>query len=295
MSATGNRPCPACRAPDSRARGDVSGFRIQACRHCKTLFTAHLPTTTESTDYGAYYHDENLEVPAFVHRRLEELVGGFDDDRRLNRWLDVGCGAGALLEAARWREWQVTGTEIAEPATEAARARGLDVRSGELGELDLAERSFDVVSMVEVLEHVPDVSALLTESRRLLRPGGALYVTTPHARGISGRLLGMRWSVVSPPEHLQLFSARGLRIALASAGLSIRTLRTHAVNPSELLRTARFGTEPMRPGARVESGYRLNESLLSTRAGAAFRGVANAALGATRLGDTIKLVAERPG
>ena len=50
----------------------------------------------------------------------------------------------------------------------------------------------------------------------------------------------------------------------------------------------------MRPGARVESGYRLNESLSSSRAGAALKGAANAALSATRLGDTIKLVAERP-
>jgi SAM-dependent methyltransferase len=273
----------------------VNGFRILACRYCHTLFTAHLPKTTESTDYGAYYHGGNLEVPTLVHRRLEELVRGFDADRRLNRWLDVGSGAGALLQAARRLGWQVTGTEIAERAAEATRARGLDVRTGELDELDLPETGFDVVSAVEVLEHVPDVSGLLVESRRLLRPGGALYVTTPHATGVSGRMLGTRWSVVSPPEHLQLFSGRGVRIALESSGLSIRTLRTHGVNPNELLRAARFRKHPVRYGDRVESGYHLNESLSSSLAGAAFKGAANAALGATRLGDTIKLVAERLG
>ncbi len=197
MSAIRARPCPACRATDSRARGEVNGFRIEACSRCKTLFTEHLPTATDSTDYGAYYHDGNLEVPAFVHGRLDELVRGFDGDRQLNRWLDVGCGAGALLHAARRRGWQVTGTEIAERAVKAMRLGGLDVRRGELGELGLAESGFDVVSIVEVLEHVRRWARSLPQSRRLLRPGGALYVTTPHARGISARLLGLSgaWSL----------------------------------------------------------------------------------------------------
>jgi 2-polyprenyl-3-methyl-5-hydroxy-6-metoxy-1,4-benzoquinol methylase len=178
---------------------------MQSCRLCGTVFTARLPSSTESKDYEGYYHEENLKIPAFVHRRLEELVSDFDEDRQLNRWLDVGCGAGTLLEAARGRGWEVIGTEVAERAAQALRPKGFDVRSGELGQLELPEAEFDVVSMLEVIEHVPDVSALLAASRRLLRPGGALYVTTPHGRGISARLLGTKWSVVCPPEHLQLF------------------------------------------------------------------------------------------
>lgn len=258
------------------------------------MFTARLPTAAESTDYGGYYHANNLEVPSFVHRRLDEIVRGFEADRRLNRWLDLGCGAGTLLQAARGRGWDAIGTEVAGPAAETLRAKGLDVRSGELNQLDLPEAGFDVVSMIEVIEHVPDVSALLTASRNLLRPGGVLYITTPHGRGISGRLLSTKWSVVAPPEHLQLFSRPGLRTALERSGFAVRSVHTAAVNPTELLQALRRDQGAAVPVDRVESSYRLNESLSSSRAGAVLKGAANAVLNATRLGDAIKLVAERP-
>ena len=289
------RLCPACRASDSDFTGDVNGFHMRICRQCRTMFTAQLPAADDSTDYGAYYHQGNLEVPTFVRSRLEELVSDFDCDRSLNRWLDVGCGAGTLMQAARGRGWHVVGTEVAERAAEAMRAKGFDVRSGKLDQLDLPEAGFDVVSMIEVIEHVPDVDTILIATRRLLRPGGVLYLTTPHVRGISSRLLGTRWSVVSPPEHLQLFSIRGLSDLLERSGFGVRRARAVALNPAELLRAALDGEHAAETFRRVESSYRLNESLTSSRAGAAVKAAANEALNGTRLGDTIKLVAERRG
>jgi SAM-dependent methyltransferase len=262
------------------------------CENCGTLFTAELPGPASSHDYESYYHAGNLDVPEFVHGRLGELVRSFEDRRRLNRWLDVGCGAGTLMQAARQAGWDVVGTEVAGSAVDALRTAGFEVLVGELNELELANAGFDVVSVVEVVEHLPDPRALLIEAARHLRPGGVLYVTTPHARGISGRLLGTRWSVVAPPEHLQLFSVSGLRLALEGSGLKVRAMRTHAVNPSELIHA--FRSRPaLEGGSRVDASYRLNESLMSSRRGALVKRAANAALSATRLGDSIKVVAER--
>jgi len=149
------------------------------------------------------------------------------------------------------------------------------------------------VSIVEVVEHVADTDSLLRSARRVLRPGGALYLTTPHGRGLSARTLGLGWSVVTPPEHLQLFSVTGLTALAERAGLRVRELHTHAVNPRELL--ARLRPAASRPACdRVATGYRLNESLHSNRAGVAAKTAANAALDILRLGDTLKLTAERP-
>lgn len=266
---------------------------MQSCRGCGTVFTARLPDPGEATDYGGYYRAENLEVPPFVHRRLAQIVASFEGHRRLGRWLDVGSGAGTLMAAARGKGWDVVGTEVAEVAAAATRARGLDVRVGDLGELGLPDASFDVVSMLEVVEHVSNAQALLAAAHSLLRPGGVLYVTTPNGRGISGRLLRMEWSVVSPPEHLQLFSLRGLRIVLRGSGFAVRTAQTHGLNPHELLHALRSREVPATAPSRVETSYRLNESLSSTRAGAMVKRAANAALGASRLGDSIKVLAQR--
>jgi SAM-dependent methyltransferase len=291
------RPCPACLGSRSRELGVANGFPVRSCAACRTIFTARLPEEDDAEDYGSYYHEGNLEVPDFVRRRLEEIVSGFDRHRRLNSWLDVGCGAGTLLHAVAARGWDGIGTEIASVAVDKLRSEGLDVRRGELGELDLPPGGFDVVSMIEVLEHVPFPDALLESCRTLVRPGGALYITTPHARGLSGRLLGARWQVVGPPEHLQLYSTRGLRTAVTRAGFSRGSVETHGVNPKALrdaLLPSRDGAEPGE--SPVSSAYRLNEALSSSRRGVLAKRAANGILDATRLGDNLKLVADRaPG
>jgi SAM-dependent methyltransferase len=287
------RACPACAERHGRPAGFVAGFDLQRCDACGTLYVAELPDASAAVDYDDYYHEGNLAVPAFVHDRLRALVAGFEADRSLNRWLDVGCGAGTLLDAVAAAGWQATGTEVSRGAADAVGKRGYDIRVGDLRELDLPAGAFDVVSMVEVVEHVPDAREQIQAAAGLLRPGGVLYVTTPHGRGISARLLGARWSVVAPPEHLQLFSVPGIRAALRDAGLTARTVKTQAVNPSELLAALRRKRTAVGPGSRVESGYRLNEALTSHASGTAVKRVANSALAATRLGDSIRLVAER--
>jgi hypothetical protein len=111
--------------------------------------------------------------------------------------------------------------------------------------------------------------------------------------GLSARTLGLGWSVVAPPEHLQLFSATGLTALTERAGLRVRELHTHAVNPRELL--ARLRPAASRPACdRVAMGYRLSESLIAIAPGVAAKTDANTALDLLRLGDTLKLTAERP-
>jgi SAM-dependent methyltransferase len=298
MMSTGEaRRCPACGGSADRTAGEVNGFGIVRCGTCRTLFTDRLPAEPEVKDYTGYYHADNLVIPAFVQARLGEIVGAFATYRDTNRWLDVGCGAGTLIRAASGLGWTVVGTELAPPAVDAAREAGLDVRLGELSELDLEADTFDVVSLVEVLEHVPEPRRLLAEVTPLIRPGGALYLTTPHVRGIDARLLGTDWGAVAPPEHLQLFSVGGMRSALESCGLKVVRVRTHGVNPHELvtaLRPGRKGTAPT-GNERVMATYQLNESLSTRPGGAILKGGVNAVLSITRLGDTLKMVAERSG
>jgi 2-polyprenyl-3-methyl-5-hydroxy-6-metoxy-1,4-benzoquinol methylase len=274
--------------------GAANGFPLRRCSGCGTLLVARLPSDPDEAErYEGYYHAGNLEVPAFVERRLGEVVARFERYRTDGRWLDVGCGAGALMRAAAERGWTAVGTEVAPRAAEAVRAQGFEVHLGELESHGLPEGSFDVVSLVEVVEHVPEPRGLTSTAARLLRPGGALYLTTPHGQGISARALRTRWSAVAPPEHLQLFSLRGLDAMLAHAGLRSREVRTHAVNPHELLAACRHRSAPY-AGSRVETGYRLNEALTANPAGAVAKDAVNAVLSGLRLGDAIKLVAEVP-
>ena len=278
------RPCPACQASDARTLGDKDSYRLVRCKRCATLYTAEAVQGA----YDDYYDDANLEVPAFIAGRIDEIVGGFDSCRRTNRLLDVGFGAGTFLQAARRAGWNVAGVEVSLPAIEQARRDGFDVFHGTLQDAAYAEASFDVVVATEIFEHLVSVRPLLDEIARVLRPGGLLWATTPNARGLSARVLGKAWSVVSPPEHLQLFSIAGVRSLLGAAGFRDASVLAEGVNPYELL--DRFRGRRVR---RVASGYELISYLSRSRSRRALKRLVNRVLSLLLLGDSLKISAHR--
>ena len=298
-SATENarrRACPACHSVDSLKRGNKSGFEMLACRRCQTLFTSALPDAERAEDYDSYYSEANLTVPDFINQRLDEIVKEFAAYRQNGRFLDVGFGSGILLEAARRANWQTSGVEVAESAVEQARRMGFDVFCGTLQSAGYPDNYFDVITASEVLEHVPDPEVVLREIARVLRAGGLLWLTTPHVRGVSAHLLGLKWSIVSPPEHLQLFSVSGLRSMLTENGFRCVRVATEGVNPYELLHSVRVGQHPTEleaPHDRVTSGYHLNEALMASPSRRFLKSALNRLLNLGRLGDSLKIWAEK--
>jgi 2-polyprenyl-3-methyl-5-hydroxy-6-metoxy-1,4-benzoquinol methylase len=297
--------CPACRRVGGRNQGSKNDFRVFSCESCATLYTVHLPGVSHSQDYDSYYTAENLTVPAFVDRRLDEIVPTFEPYRKNNRLLDVGFGAGSFLEAAARNNWQALGVEVSQSAVEHVRERGFEVFCGELEKAAYPDDYFDVVILSEVLEHVPDPMALLEASVRVLRPGGLLWATTPHGRGISARLLGLEWSNVCPPDHLQLFSVAGTEALLSGAGLRRLEIATHGTNPFEILHSMRarmkgpaqekgkLASEGGESFNRVESSYQLNEFLSDSPLRRFLKGTLNSLLNVVRMGDSLKIRAEK--
>ena len=121
---------------------------------------------------------QNL-VPARL-REFDPVVG----DWRGKRVLDLGCAGGFMAEALAARGAVVTGLDPAVAAVAAGRAQsratgsGVGYLAGTGEHLPLADRSFDVVVCVDVLEHVRDLTAVIAETRRVLRPGGLFLFDT---------------------------------------------------------------------------------------------------------------------
>lgn len=276
-------------AVSSKTIGIKSSFEWERCRQCHLHYVR---TEDHHLDeyYKDYYGDDSPVVPDSVRNRLDQLVQSFEPYRSLNRVLDVGFGAGWLLRAAAEQGWSCWGTELAMESIRVARVEGWQVSQADLPDSELPPGHFDVITLVEVLEHLPDPLAYLKETTRLLRPGGLLYGTTPNARGVNARILGLDWTGYSAPEHLQLFSPRALRYGLASAGLDLIHLRAEGFNPFELLARRRH-----RPTGidRVEAAYALNERMLGTGSRRAVKSIANHVLSRTRLGDSLKVYAVR--
>jgi len=248
---------------------------------------------------GGYYTKENLEVPEFVVNRLEEIVNSFASYRVNNKLLDIGCGAGSLLMAAKRAEWEAEGVELSHPTAEHLGKQGLKVFPGEVADAAFPTGHFDVVTAGELLEHVPDPSSLIAEIARVLRPGGIFWATTPHSNGICGHVLKLNWTLVAPPEHLHLFSIRGLTSLLSHHGFRNVQIKSEGLSLAELLGTLPGRQRDPAPYApinshdRVRTDYRWNEQLLKNRRRRMLKSAVNAALRASRLGDFLKIRAER--
>ena len=293
--------CPACHARNPRRLGRKEAFEVLSCQSCATIYTYSGSSTPR--DYGDYYTEENLSVPDSIHKRLDEIVAGFSGYRMHNRMLEVGFGAGFLLGAAGRAGWGVEGVEVSISAVRHAESLGFKTFCGELAEARYEDASFDVVIATELLEHLQDPGAMIREIARVLRPGGLFWGTTPNPRGLSPRLLGLEWSVICPPEHLQLLSENGVRNLLVEAGFRNVRIDTEGTNPFELVkfreRKRKGGLLPNDGLAtftdcdRVNAGYRLNETLTKSGSRRVVKNFLNSLLRLSHLGDTLKIWAER--
>lgn len=136
------------------------------------------------------------------------------------RLLDVGANVGILVATARRMGLEAVGLEVnpdlvAEAERRHPRARFL---CGTLEEADLAGAAFDGIYCSEVIEHVPDVEAFVKEIHRILRPGGALYLTSP---SLHEYRTGQGWRDLGAPDHKLYFSHDNIAGFLNRHGLRL--------------------------------------------------------------------------
>ena len=174
-------------------------------------------------------------VPLLANRAQSALYAHFYlPVRPGGRLLEVGCGSGAQLQTLQRDGWQVSGLDFDPAAVAAARSRGLDVTVGDVRDLALPAARFDAIVMAQLIEHVYDPPGLLKECARLLKPGGRLVAITPNAEALGHRVYGRDWRGLEPPRHLVVYTARGLRVACAHAGLQVEHLEATARDAANL-------------------------------------------------------------
>ncbi|WP_157083164.1 class I SAM-dependent methyltransferase [Novosphingobium lentum] len=208
------------------------GYRLVACTACGLAFIANPPDAAELErlySSATSYHTDLAAPGSALFLRMEGIA---HDHLAVVRQvassgdlLDVGCSTGQWLTLARSQGFDVAGVEFSAESAQFARDRfGLTVDRGSIHECTRPDASVDVLTMFDVIEHVPDPSADIAAAFRLLRGGGQFVLSTPNIDGLFPRLsytlanrIGL-WPHPDPPHHLYQFSVRTLGAMLEKAG-----------------------------------------------------------------------------
>ncbi|MDQ6904216.1 MAG: class I SAM-dependent methyltransferase, partial [Bacteroidota bacterium] len=174
-------------------------------------------------NYGVVYNVRSrLEARRFLKR-----CRSLPNDARI---LDIGCGDGFHLDLFRRfgkKSWILEGVDIDKRAVEAATALGFKVHMGSVEEIELPENAYDLVFIIQTIEHVAKPDEVLRAIHRLLRKGGRVVIVTDNTGSIDFKLFkGSYWGGYHFPRHWNLFNRRSISMLGKNTGFEIENLRT---------------------------------------------------------------------
>jgi 2-polyprenyl-3-methyl-5-hydroxy-6-metoxy-1,4-benzoquinol methylase len=202
-------PCPVCGGTRFTELFRKHGEPFSKCHGCGLVLINPRPVYAEVLQtYDADYSRAYAGKTDSKRRRAARTVRRLRRVQPAGRWLDVGCSAGFIVEAAKKSGYEAHGIDVEAWGIEHARKTlGLEnVRQGFLEDQGYADGFFNVITSYEVIEHVPDLNRFVAELKRLLAPGGILEISTPDIGHWRRPRKLETWNAILPSEHLYYFS-----------------------------------------------------------------------------------------
>ena len=265
-------PCPTCgqEAPSRKLFQRTDGHGIRFCNGCGLIFMSprfsarKLAEIYEREDYSDISVFANFDYEQWKQQKgynvrpmtsykvkgmLLDLVANYLPPGA--QLLDVGCGFGLTVYEANKRGFRADGIDISTRFLKLAREKlGLTLKQGRLEDLRLPDKSYDGVIFWDVLEHVHNPLEILTEIRRITRPGGYLFGQVPNWRGLSNRyktflnrhgFARKQFKHFGIPHHVFMFDEASLGRMLEKCGWEMIYCRSwskmkYNVNPNPLQR-----------------------------------------------------------
>ena len=208
-------------------------FEVWECSRCSLRFTMDAP---DDASIARYYQSENyishsntnqglvnrlyhLVRKKTLHSKYQLLTHA--TGKKTGNHLDIGAGTGAFVRYMREHGWQSTGLE----PDEAARQQALQCNQANLIEAaalyQLPADHFDAITLWHVLEHVHDLYPYLQQIKKIVKPGGRIFIALPNYTSYDGTTYGAHWAAYDVPRHLYHFSPAAVAYMLKAADLQL--------------------------------------------------------------------------
>ena len=264
--------CTVCRNPQSIIVLRKDSLFLHQCLKCGTVFLGGYSNEFVPELYAYYDKYANLEkddvFDPITSSRCEDLLRWFSRFGVGREVLDVGCGLGQFVEVANRSGWIAEGLELSRGAVNFARRHGLAVEKLDFLSTAIKPNSYDMVTLFEVIEHVPDPVAFFHRAEEVVRPGGLVYVTTPNFASLDRFVAGKDWKMIHR-EHLSYLTPRTLR-ALVKNTTRFKILHFESRNVSiAALRKLGFGL--FLPASQINGNGVTSEQVCDFQAQAELR------------------------
>ena len=234
--------CPVCGSPHSslkfRAKDyTVSNemFHIVSCDSCQLIYTNPRPAANEA---GPYYHasayishsDTNEGIINKLYHAVRKFTlhsktNWIEPEKKGNKeLLDVGCGNGHFLAAAKEKGWNINGVELdPETAARAANLTGLTIASS-LTEV-ASDKLFQVITLWHVLEHVYEIDEYFQFFKNRLAKDGKLLLALPNPASFDANYFEEYWAAYDVPRHIYHFTPATITALAAKYGFKLKKSR----------------------------------------------------------------------
>lgn len=211
-------------------------FELKECSACRFVMTTPRP---DDNVIGSYYQSDDYISHANKASSLVDHIYLIARTFTLNwklkllnkhtlhsdtqkKLLDYGCGTGEFLKNCQDNHWNISGVE---PSAN-ARAQAVTLTKASIAESinDLKEQEFDAITLWHVLEHIPDLNAILQQLKSRLKKGGTIFIAVPNHKSWDGKHYQQHWAGYDVPRHLWHFSSENMKQLLQNNSLHLQQI-----------------------------------------------------------------------
>ncbi len=234
--------CPSCGSSALRDRGRIPdarqfagtlldhvlpGGRLYHCTTCHLYFRHPRLGQSEMDHWYRQARPDHWSAPLSLRADCGIAARWIHGAMSAGKVLDIGCYRGDFL-ASLGAGFELCGIEINTVAANIGRSRGIKVIGRDFSDLADHAGVFDVITAIDVVEHVPDPLAMLRAMRQALRPGGMAIISTGNASSWSWRMMGSGYWYCAIAEHIAFINPQWCRRAADSLGLTVERIQLFA-------------------------------------------------------------------